>query len=246
MRSCTRFFLTVFLLPWVALGFTNAYVSFEHPEGWKCELAQGVFVCQSGKEVERKQSVVLTIATEATEWDSLDNFEAYLKQARANQDEQGKEFKSEVRYVRKRNINGQVWVDSLQYNSELPGFWARYVATVHTTPKVKLAILITYIVSDENYKKLAPEFERMVSSLKPNDEIDMNIASKQGDLTTLGADRIGPIQKDIIRDRLAKKPEEPPAAEVENSNGLMPLAVVAVVAVGGIIVVRKRKKKKAA
>ena len=226
-------------------GFSTAYVSFEHPENWKCELAQGVWVCQSAKEVDRKESVVLSIATVATEWDTLDNFEEYLKQTRTTQDEQGKQFTSEVRYTRKRNINGHVWVDALQFNSELPGFWSRYVATVHTTPKAKLAILITYIVSDDRYKKLAPEFERMVSSLKPNDEIDLNVASKQGDLNTLGADRIGPLQKDLIRDRLNIGKKKPEVKETPESGGSWtPFVLLGVVVAVAFFILKKRRAKK--
>src|SRR5262245_36467254 len=116
-----------------AFGLVTAYVSFDHPDGWRCELSQGVWICQSGVETDRKESVILSIATTATEWDSVDNYEKYLKESRQIQDEEGNTLTSKVSYVRKRNINGLMWVDSLQFNSELPGFWARYLATTHTT-----------------------------------------------------------------------------------------------------------------
>jgi hypothetical protein len=185
-------------------GLTTAYVSFDHPQGWQCELSQGIWICQSNVDAERKEAVVLSIATMATEWDTIDNYEDYLKQPRTIQVEDGTSLTSEVRYVRKRNINGHVWIDSLQYNAELPGFWARYVATVHETQKAKLAILITYIVSDEKYKQLAPLFDRMIASLKPNAEFDLNIATRQGDGPLPGSEKLGPLQHEIIADRLKK------------------------------------------
>src|SRR5258708_2117667 len=124
-------YATMLTLPSAAFALTTAYVSFEHPDGWRCELSQGVCICQSTIEPDRKESVVLSIATMPTEWDTVDNYENYLKQPRPIQDEEGNTLTSKVTYSRRRNINGSVWVDSLQFNSELPGFWARYVATVH-------------------------------------------------------------------------------------------------------------------
>jgi hypothetical protein len=170
------FGLAVLLGAAPALALNTAYVNFEHPDGWKCELSQGVWICQSTIEPDRKESVVLSIATMRTEWDSLDNYLEYLKKPRPVQDEDGNQLTSKVTYARKRNINGVEWIDSLQYNSELPGFWARYLATVQD----KLAILITYIVSDEFYQKLAPQFEKMVASLKPNAELNVNHLTEQG------------------------------------------------------------------
>jgi len=230
-----------------AWGLTTAYVSFDHPEGWKCELSQGVWICQSSVETDRKESVVLSIATMASEWDTLENYEKYLKEPRPIQDEDGNQLMSKVSYSRKRNINGVNWVDSLQFNSELPGFWARYLATIHTTGSTKLAILITYIVSEERYKTLAPAFERMVSSLKPNAEFDLNIASKQGDGPLPGAQKLGQIQKDILADRLniRKKKDDKKVEEPSEEGGLPTTTIAAVVGGAAIIllVLRRRKKK---
>src|SRR5262245_8033706 len=126
----TRLLLALSIFGLRILALDTAYVSFNHPEGWRCELSQGVWVCQSGIETERKESVILSIATLATEWDTIDNYVDYLKQARTIQDDDGTTITAKVSYVRKRNVNGVEWVDSLQQNSELNGFWARYLSTV--------------------------------------------------------------------------------------------------------------------
>jgi len=227
-------------------ALVTAYVTFDTPEGWKCELAQGVWICQSGVETHRKDSVVLSIATLASEWDSLDNYENYLKQARQIQDEEGNSITAKVSYVRKRNINGVVWVDSLQFNSELPGFWARYLATVHVTGQTKLAILITYIVSDDKYSMFAPQFERMVASLKPNAEFDLNIATKQGDGPLPGSERLGSTQK-ILAEKLnliKKAPDSlrQPAQKEKSSN--LTILIVLLLGIGAFLYVRARRKKK--
>ncbi|MBY0369726.1 LPXTG cell wall anchor domain-containing protein [bacterium] len=222
-----------------AFALKTAYVSFDHPDGWRCELSQGVWICQSTLEGERRESVVLSIATMATEWDTVDNYLEYLKKPRTITDDQGKPVESKVTYARKRDINGITWIDSLQVNSELPGFWSRYVATVHN----KLAILITYVVSQEHYQKLAPQFERMVASLKPNAEFDLNIATKQGDVPLPGNSKLGPLQANILKDRL--KPAAPAAEEApEEPGSSTPLMLGLLVVVGAAYYfVRKRRKK---
>ncbi len=237
--------LFLLLALWVAPCFAlkTAYISFDHPDGWRCELSQGVWICQSTLEGERRESVVLSIATRATEWDTVDNYLEYLKKTRTISDEQGKPVESKVTYARKRDINGVVWVDSLQVNSELPGFWARYVATVHN----KLAILITYVVSEENYQRLAPQFERMVASLRPNAEFDLNIASKQGDAPLPGATKLGPLQANILRDRLkpastSLKNDE--AEEVSGESSPFALLVSLAFLAGAVYWVLRRRKKK--
>ncbi len=225
-----------------AFALKSAYLTADHPDGWNCEFSGGVWVCQSQNEADRKESVVLSIATLATDWDTIENYEDYLKQTRQIEDENGNKFSSEVRYVRKRNINGHVWVDSLQFNSELPGFWARYVVTVNPTPKAKLAILLTYIVSDEHYKQLAPQFERMISSIKLNMEFDLNEATKQGQPPLTSADKLGPLQKDILATRLRSgKPTPAPTGSGDNTTIFLVLAGLT----AGIayFFIRKRRKK---
>jgi hypothetical protein len=246
MKNSIGLFLLALLLASPAHALVTAYVSFEHPDGWRCELSQGVWICQSTLEQDRKESVVLSIATMATEWDTLENYEEYLKQPRTIQDEDGRTLTSQVRYVRKRNINGTWWIDSLQKDSELPGFWARYVATVQN----KLAILITYIVSDERYAQLAPQFERMVSSLKPNAEFDLNIATKQGDGPLPGSEKLG-LTQSIIKSRLAPrtKKKDAPEEETPEGEGMDTGTTVGVLGGAGAVIyliLRRRKKKPSA
>lgn len=229
----------LFLLPLQAFALTTQYLSFDHPEGWQCELSQGVWICQDTVEPQRKESLVLSIATTQSDWDSLENFEKYLKDTRKTQDDAGKTIESKITYTRKRNINGNWWVDSLQFNSELPGFWTRYVATVHK----KLAILITYVASDEYYKTMGPKFERMVTSLKLNSDFDLTVATKQGDGPLPGAEILGPRQqKDLLKGRLNMKSKKKEVPESRN----LPLSLLLVGVLGvAVFLFLKRKKKSA-
>jgi hypothetical protein len=236
-----RFLLWLAVFASSAFALETAYVTFEHPDGWRCELSQGVWICQSTVDPDRKESVILSIATIATEWDSIDNYAEYLKQVRTIQDEEGNTVTAKVTYARKRNINGNIWVDSLQFNSELPGFYARYLATVHQAGATKLAILITYIVSESNYSKLAPQFERMVASLRTREDFDINVASKQGDGPLPFGGKLGPAaQKDLLSERLnvKKKPEKK-----EDSGGVPYLMYGLIASIVGVVALMLRKRK---
>lgn len=224
----------LFLLPLQAFALTTQYLSFDHPDGWQCELSQGVWICQDTIEPQRKESLVLSIAATQSDWDSLENFEKYLKNTRKIQDDAGKTIESKITYTRKRNINGHWWVDSLQFNSELPGFWTRYVATVHK----KIAILITYVASEEYYKTMGPKFERMMTSLKLNSDFDLTVATKQGDGPLPGAEILGPRpQKDLLKSRLNTKPKKKDAPGSRNLLFLL-------VGVLGVVVFLFLKRKK--
>lgn len=242
-----------FFLLWIggpaAFGFTNAYLSFEQPEGWSYENIQKAWFLQSDNPTDRSEALVMTIASIATDWDKIENYEEYLKEPKPILNENNEPIMmSEVSYARKRNINGHVWVDALHHNSELPGFWTRYTVTVHETPKARLAILVTYVVSDERRMQFAPQFERMVSSLKPNADFDLDSATKKGDVPVLGSERLGTAdQGKLIADRLRGKKPSPSPTPGPSGGGdstSMVLVVVLVAAAVAYIVLRRRKTKK--
>lgn len=236
--------LLLFFIASSAFALKTHYVTFDHPDSWRCEINNNVYICQGTQEPERKESIVLSIATIAGEWDSLDSYEKYLKTPRTIQGENGQEIESKISYTRRRNINGFTWIDSLQYNSEIPGFWARYTATVQN----KLAILITYIVSDDYYTKMAPKFEKMISSLKPSNEFETSIPSLQGKGAIPGNTIMGPAaQKDLLSSRLNTKKNSPAAPKTDpngsgdDTNTLLLVAGGLVVAILALRIIKKKK-----
>lgn len=227
-----------------AVALTTAYISFDHPEDWGCELAQGVWICQSKLDSDRRESVVLSIATVATDWDTLENYEAYLKKGRTIEGEDGKPVESKVSYTRRRKIRELTWIDSLHQNSELPGFWTRYLATVHKAGQHKIGILVTYVVSEEKYADFAPKFERMVASLKPNESFDLNEITKQTGTAMPGTDTLGPTARDIL-EPLRKKPTPPPP-KPQASGSLVWIALIVILGAAAAFFYFRKKKAKPA
>jgi len=213
-------------------------LSFDEPPGWTCQLSQGVYLCESPNEKERKNSLIMIFGAPMTEFDSLDNYEAYLKKPKTILDDYKEPIQSKVTFVRKRDINGFTWVDSLQQNSELSGYWTRYVATVQKP----LAILVTYVVSNEKYVELTPGFERMVSSLKPESVTDFKFATSPKDLALPGTELGG-----ILKSRLGKKtgPQTnlEPVELTQESTTKTSLLLVGFLSLVAIIYIRLKKRK---
>jgi len=229
--------LLVILLTSIPLWANQtSYLSYEEPPGWKCELStQGVFFCESPNEEQRQESLILIFAAPATELDTLTNYEQYLNKTKTILDEAGKPVESKVTFVRKRNINGFEWMDSLQHNSEMAGCWTRYLATVQKP----LAILVTYVVCEKFYTELTPVFERMVASLKPVS--DFKFSENQKDLALPGTE-LGSVLKNHFEKKLAKKnsPQPQVLKPAQSSSGL--LYALVVILLGGLIFIRAKKR----
>jgi len=228
-------FILLFFYAGLLFGKQTTYLSFDEPPGWGCELAQGVYICQANKEPERSESLILVFGAPSSEWDSFENYENYLKKSKTILDDSGKPMSSKVVYVRKRNINGFDWVDSLQENSELAGFWTRYVATVQKP----LAILVTYVVSNQKYQDLTPSFERMVASLKPVS--DFKFSDPNSDLLSPGTE-LGGVLKSQIEKRLKKTPEPEPVPPPTDTK--TPILVVLLGGFIGLLLIARLRRKK--
>ncbi len=85
-----------------------------------------------------------------------------MKAAKTFNSVQGKPVKSEPKYAKTINLSGQPWVDSLHMESEIPGFYTRYLATV----KQDIGVLVTYSINKAKYQYYLDDFENLVKTLK--------------------------------------------------------------------------------
>ena len=145
-----------------AKTFTSQYTEFELPIGWECALEGSEWVCQSNDKDRKKEAIIILAAKYRGEQDSLDLYQAYLKQPKSFTLPGGKQQISEAKSVTVKAINGQQWVDSLHLASEVPGFYTRYLATVKDT----LGIAVTFSVSKDHYNDYQDIFEKIVATLK--------------------------------------------------------------------------------
>lgn len=151
-----------FATPSFAAKFANQFSEFELPPQWTCQLEGAEWVCQSTDEAKKRDAIIVLAAKIKGEQDSMDQYLTYLKAAKTYTSVQGKPVKSEFRYAKIININGQPWVDALHLESEIPGFYTRYLATV----KEDIGVLITYSINKAKYQSYVEDFEAMVRTLK--------------------------------------------------------------------------------
>ncbi len=146
-----------------AAKFANQFVEFELPPNWVCLLEGAEWVCQNQQDAAKKKDAIIILAAKIQgDQDTLDQYTAYLKNPKVWSSPQGKSMTSQVKYSQGKTIQDHPWVDALHLESEIPGFYTRYLATV----KDGIGILVTYSVNKNKYQEYAPLFEAMVKSLK--------------------------------------------------------------------------------
>lgn len=166
MRSIRSYILIAiaWLLPFSveATVFKNAYVSFELPTKWSCHLEGTEWVCSSQLSTNSREAIIILTAKEVGPSDTFEAYEQHLKNPRTNPGPKGKPVKAQVKHVKRSQIAGHVWVDSLHLGSEIPGYYTRYMATI----KDRLAILVTFSAHQRQYTKYSGDFMRAIMSLK--------------------------------------------------------------------------------
>jgi hypothetical protein len=146
----------------MAAKWANQFTEFELPPGWSCTLEGAEWVCQSSDPAKKKEAIIVLAAKLKGDQDSLDQYLTYLKATKSFTSVAGKPMKSEPRYAETKNFNGQPWVDALHLESEIPGFYTRYLATV----KDDIGVLITYSVAKAKFSDYRQDFDNMVNTLR--------------------------------------------------------------------------------
>lgn len=173
--------ISIFLFSTAAFAekFANQFTEFELPPNWACQLEGSEWVCQSGDPSKKKEAIIVLAAKLKGESDSIDQYYSHLKSVKTFTSASGKPMKSEPKYTKTTNINNQAWVDSLHLESEISGFYTRYLATV----KEDIGVLVTYSISKAKYQEYLPQFEAMINTLKVFRKTGgMNVAPKNTDL----------------------------------------------------------------
>jgi len=147
----------------LAKKFRTDFISLELPPGWDCTKEEIDWVCQPENLAQRSEALVAVVAKSANATD--DTFEKYqqvLSEPREMRDLMGNIYRSEIKFVRYRDIKEQKWIDALTFGSEIPGFYTRYIASI----KGKVAGLVTYSIAESVYAKWAPILDKMLESME--------------------------------------------------------------------------------
>lgn len=219
-----------------AKTFTSQFTEFELPNGWECALEGSEWVCQSENKDRKKEAIIILAAKFRGEQDSLDQYQAYLKESKSFQLPGGKSQVSEPKSTSVRKINNQQWVDALHLASEVPGFYTRYLATV----KDNLGIAVTFSVAKDHYNTYQDIFEKIIATLKVFDQKsagNFELKNKTAEDVEVGGDI---IDADSPKVDISQQ-KRSGSSGFGGENGSMILIIVAVI---GILIFLKMKKKK--
>jgi hypothetical protein len=119
---------------------------------------------------DRKHGAIIIIgAKEVGPGDSLDEYYDHLAQPKTLMDGDRPLRRSQVHWVRRTFIGGQPWVESEQFELELPNFVTHYVATVTG----RVAVLVTLSAHKIAYPAMAAQLEAVVRSLQVTDPLSV-------------------------------------------------------------------------
>ncbi|MBI3543291.1 MAG: hypothetical protein HY075_08485 [Deltaproteobacteria bacterium] len=223
-----------------ASKFANQFVEFELPNNWKCGLEGAEWVCQSLDENKKRDAIIVLAAKLKGDKDTLEEYQKYLEKPRTFTGAGGKAISSQPKYAQNKTLNGQLWVDSLHLESEIPGFFTRYLATI----KEDIGVLVTYSVNKTKFQDYQKQFDDMISSLK--------VFRKKGGLNTSNASLFDKNTAGIAGSGIFNANVDPNAGGVntaaggpkktsEGGGGAMGLILLLAAGGGGFIYWKKKK-----
>lgn len=236
-------FKALLILPVILLSFTaqakvfrNAYISFEMPETWKCNLEQTEWVCRSEQGKEAKEAIIILTAKEVGPTDSFPLYESHLNSPISSNVRGGGD--SKVVYASKNvKINDQSWLDALHLGSEVPNYFTRYLATI----KDKIAILVTFSAHKQFYTKYSQDFFKAVMSLRVIASKNLLARPELGPIRPGSETLGGPIGSAMPTDMLEG---EGFGDGKKGNKSILLLGAFVLAALGAVIYLRAKKKKK--
>ncbi|XGC81718.1 hypothetical protein ACES2L_04380 [Bdellovibrio bacteriovorus] len=233
--------LAVILLSFSAQAkvFRNAYIAFEMPESWKCNLEQTEWVCRSEQTKESKEAIIILTAKEVGPTDTFALYESHLNSPISVNLRGGGMTESKIVYKAKSvQINDQPWVDSLHLGSEVPNYFTRYLATI----KDKIAILVTFSAHKQYYTKYSQDFFKAVMSLRVIASKNLYTKPDLGPIRP-GSETLGaPISSAMPADMMQGEGMEEGGGK--NNKTMLLMGALILAALGAIIYLRARKKRK--
>jgi hypothetical protein len=214
--------------------FRSAYVSFELPQNWKCDLEGTEWICTSKFAKETKEAIIVLTAKEVGPQDSLMAYEDELKNPRRLNNMTDGPLSKVVQAPKRRQIANHLWIDAIHLSSEVPNYYTRYVATI----KDRLAITVTFSAFKTQYTKYSADFIKAIDSMRAVAAKDIlgskPILSAPGGGESMGTNVGGPIGPGIGAPGVL--PSEPKSKD----NTITYVAIALIVLAAGMLLWRKK------
>lgn len=237
------FTLLTFTFTAEAKRFRNAYVSFELPPNWNCQIEGTDWVCTNQFQQRAKEAIIILTAKEVGPTDSLSAYRAHLQTPRTIPGKNGAQTQSKVIHVKDRTIGNHPWIDGMHLGSEIGPYYTRYLATI----KDKVAVLVTFSAHKEHFTKYSGDFLSAIESLRAVADKDLvadrGAGSGGSAAAGTGQESIGaPSGQTIsLMDTEQLPPEDGTAGKASKTTQWFALLLMAM-AVGVYLWIKKRKK----
>lgn len=162
MKTFIFFYLLLVCTTAEAKLFSNDYLSFELPTNWRCKREGFEHTCVNKFAKKQKKAIIILAAKKKGPQDNIPSYISHLKTQRTNKNYKGIPYKSKLKVLKKRKINGVNWIDSVHLGSEVQTYYTRYAATVVG----ELGILVSFSAHKDHYSKFSQDFMDAIQSLK--------------------------------------------------------------------------------
>lgn len=155
--SVFRILMFFCLLPTIANAkiFQTKELRTDIPDTWICFQENTAYICRSPDEKQGSEAImIINIRTRGIK-DNLAEFRTMLSAKRTIYDFKNRPLVSTVYSVSEKTINNHIWIESTQFNSEIPDFYSFYYATINEAWNA--AVLVNFnvnIKSADAYKSL--------------------------------------------------------------------------------------------
>ena len=143
--------------------YKTSYLSFKSDILLNCAPTKlGTTLCIP-KRPEHAENMLITFAAKIPgPQDNLKDYKTHLKEPQTNRTPKGKEFKSQVNFLKEARINNVTWIDALHKEGELENYYTRYFATVYNG----VAVVFTVTIDAKKYPSYALWLRKLSNSLK--------------------------------------------------------------------------------
>ena len=129
------------LVPEPPVFHRTSFFEFALPPEWRCQREGTETVCRPAPNPEGKtDAMIIFTAKYRADYDTLEAYHAHLAQPRSWEKADGTPVEVTVESNEERRIGRYRWIDAVHFQSEVPGYYTRYLATVTT----HIGVLITF------------------------------------------------------------------------------------------------------
>lgn len=213
--------------------FSNAFISFDPPDGWDCNLQETEWVCKSRADKAAQEAVIIFTAKEAGPTDTVDSYTRHLATPQKSAARGGGRESVVVLQPKTIVINGHPWLESTHRDSEIKDYFTRYLVTVKNN---RIAIAVTFSAHKDAYAKYKDAMFRSAQSIEVIAAKTRIVAPETANIPG------GP--KETIGVPVSPGPNDPlPAPRVQGQKTKAILFVLAILLAAGALYVFLRTRK---